>query len=107
MVKIYRNGQIIGVSKGAYEEIYSKQGFQLLDEKKVKDAENSDLKDDGKHAGEADEVNEFAELEAKPLSEWTVDEVKAYARKHKIVLRGAKGEDEVKARIKAFLDGDA
>lgn len=89
MVKITNGQSVFEVSNGAFEDIYSKQGFSIMKnapkEKvvKVEEPEN--------------------ELVEKPISKWTKNEVKQFALDNDIDISNTKNIDEAKELIKEFL----
>lgn len=95
MVKITNGVSTFEVTRGAYDTIYSKQGYKLLE--KPAAVEDS-------HGKSADEV--FAEsVVEKPLSQWSKDEVKRFASINSIDITGTKSVNEAKNIIKQYIDG--
>lgn len=97
MVKITDGVNYFEVTTGAYEEIYKRQGFEIVDdsiEDYVDDEEGSD--------DEPDSIDD--ESSDEPLSEWSSKKVKAFARENGIDLTGTKSVDEAKERINEFLN---
>lgn len=121
MVKI-TNGKDapIEVTRGAYEGAFKSLGYYPVDETKdAQDAsdattghnnqQQSQEPDDlGKtDADDSDDeegtVDEFAELEQKPIGQWTKQEVKDYAAAKSIDISGTKNANEAKEIIKEYL----
>lgn len=97
MVKITNGANIFEVTRGAYEGIYSKQGYSIVDEKK---RDNGHVEAPGKSDDEL-----FAEaIVEKPLSQWNKDEVKRFAALSGIDISGTKNAGEAKELIKKFLE---
>lgn len=97
MVKITNGVNIFEVTKGAYEGIYSRQGYKLL--KKAKPAVEVNKEP------ELTEDELFCkEVVEKPISNWNKDEVKRFAELNEIDISGTKNANEAKDRIKAFLE---
>lgn len=98
MVKITNGIVTFEVTRGAYDGIYSHQGFKPVEEvaeKKVADDENVDNRtDDEKFADE---------LVEKPISQWNKEEVKRFAAIRDIDISGTKNANEAKEIIKQFL----
>lgn len=95
MVKITNGASTFEVTRGAYDTIYSKQGYKLLE--KPAAAEDN-------HGKSADEA--FAEsVVEKPLSQWSKDEVKRFASINSIDITGTKSVNEAKNIIKQYIDG--
>ena len=97
MVKITNGIVTFEVTRGAYDGIYSHQGFKPVEvaEKKVaadKDVDNRT--DDEKFADE---------LVEKPISQWNKEEVKRFAAIRDIDISGTKNANEAKEIIKQFL----
>lgn len=104
MVKITDGISVFEVTKGAFDGIYSHQGFELLDE--ALDDEAEDGEDMNEDAAGDSESNAYSidVLESKPLSEWTKAEAKFYAKHYEIDLSEAKNFKDVKAIIAGYLE---
>lgn len=102
MVKITNGVNVFEVTRGAYDGIYSKQGYYNLDSTPVDEVE----------AAEETEVEEKVDdnelfvnnLLEKPISQWNKDEVKRFAELKSIDITGTKNAGEAKELIKEFLD---
>lgn len=98
MVKITNGIVTFEVTRGAYDGIYSHQGFKPVEEvaeKKVAADEGVDNRtDDEKFADE---------LVEKPISQWNKEEVKRFAAIRDIDISGTKNANEAKEIIKQFL----
>ena len=98
MVKITNGIVTFEVTRGAYDGIYSHQGFKQVEEvaeKKVAADEDVDNRtDDEKFADE---------LVEKPISQWNKEEVKRFAAIRDIDISGTKNANEAKEIIKQFL----
>ena len=112
MVKITDGISVFEVTKGAFDGIYSHQGFKLLDE--VLESAATAVLNDGTEddedmnedvAGDS-ERNAYSidELENKPLNNWTKAEAKFYAKHYEIDLSEAKNFKEAKAIIAGYLE---
>lgn len=97
MIKITNGVNIFEVTKGAYEGIYSRQGYKLFEKPKavIKVNEEPELTEDELFCKEVVE---------KPISNWNKDEVKRFAELNEIDISGTKNANEAKDRIKAFLE---
>jgi len=102
MVKITNGIDLFEVSKGAFDGIYSHQGFSLATDEVVKKSEDNDNLNDEPEKS-IDELFEDELLE-KPISQWNKEEVKKFAEIKKIDLTGTKNANEAKELIKTFLD---
>ena len=98
MVKITNGIVTFEVTRGAYDGIYSHQGFKPVEEvaeKKVAADEDVDNRtDDEKFADE---------LVEKPISKWNKEEVKRFDAIRDIDIYGTKNANEAKEIIKQFL----
>lgn len=99
MIEITNGRAFLSVTKGAFKEVYERQGFVL-----AKDY----VSDVGKAGGliqsaETENLNLFAEtLEAKALDKWTSAELRKYAQIKGIDLSGAKNMRERRKRVKDY-----
>lgn len=100
MVKITNGIVTFEVTRGAYDGIYSHQGFKPVNE--VKKTEEKVATDEGVDNRTDDE--KFAdELVEKPISQWNKEEVKRFAAIRDIDISGTKNANEAKEIIKQFL----
>ena len=99
MVKITNGVNVFEVTRGAFDGIYSRQGYVLLNENKHdnKDADTSEKTEDEKF------IDEIIE---KPISQWSKEEVKRFAAIKEIDISGTKNANEAKEIIKSFIDGE-
>lgn len=102
MVKITNGIDVIEVTEGAFETIYSKLGFRLKDAKKVK--EENKGPDVTENDSPSDEEVFVAELLEKPISNWNKNEVKKFAEVKGIDISGTKNANEAKEIIKSVLE---
>lgn len=102
MVKITNGKDVFEVTRGAYDGIYSRQGFVIVEEeKKTKEV----AKDDSDQEPNDDEL--FIEsIEEKPISQWKKNELKQYAALKGIDLSGTQNINEAKAIVKEFMESD-
>ena len=100
MVKITNGINVFEVTNGAFETVYKGQGYHKVAERKA--VASVSVKDEGQDVGEVDHI---AELEEKPISQWSKAEVKEYAEAKGIDLSGTKNVNEAKDRIKAAMSG--
>lgn len=123
MVKITNYVNTFEVTQGAYDDIFKKQGFELVEEtprkkkkvtkKPAKEAVedyNSD-EDEWEEAEEAtgkdyksEEENYVEKLMEKPISQWNKEEVKAYASLKNIDISNTKNIGEARNIIKQSID---
>lgn len=100
MVKITNGINVFEVTKGAFDGIYSRQGYRKVEEQPVEDVTPEENK-----VPEKDETEVFCEeILEKPIGQWNKDEVKKFAEIKGVDITGTKNATEAKERIKAFLD---
>ena len=102
MVKITNGVNVFEVTRGAFEGIYSHQGYTLVDEQKEENGQELSSKQKEKSE---DEIF-CEELVTKPISNWNKEEVKRFAAINEIDITGTKNANEAKAIIKDFLDAE-
>lgn len=101
MVKITNGVNVFEVTKGAFDGIYSRQGYKLADEKAEAKAPEAPA------APEKSEDDIFVEeILEKPISQWNKEEVKRFAAIKEIDISGTKNANEAKEIIKSFIDGE-
>ena len=101
MVKITNGVNVFEVTKGAFDGIYSRQGYKLVDEK---------AKDKTPEVHKAPKKSEddifVEEILEKPISQWNKNEVKRFAAIKEIDISGTKNANEAKEIIKSFIDSE-
>lgn len=100
MVKITNGKDVFEVTRGAFEGIYSRQGYTILEENKN---DQTVIQDDKR----TDDEKFVDELIEKPISQWSKDEVKRFASIKEIDISGTKNAGEAKELIKKFLEENA
>ena len=101
MVKITNGVNMFEVTRGAFDGIYSRQGYKLVDEKVEAKAPEAPA------ALEKSEDDIFVEeILEKPISQWNKEEVKRFAAIKEIDISGTKNANEAKEIIKSFIDGE-
>ena len=101
MVKITNGVNVFEVTRGAFDGIYSRQGYKLVGENKEAEAPAAPA------APEKTEDEIFVEeILEKPISQWNKDEVKRFAAIKEIDISGTKNAIEAKEIIKSFIDGE-
>ena len=101
MVKITNGVNVFEVTRGAFDGIYSRQGYKLVDEKAEAKASEVDA------ALEKSEDDIFVEeILEKPISQWNKNEVKRFAAINEINISGTQNVSEAKRIIKSFIDGE-
>ena len=99
MVKITNGVNVFEVTRGAFDGIYSRQGYTIIDEKKAA----SEVK-----IPEKTEDEKFVDdIIEKPISQWNKDEVKRFAAIKEIDITGTKNANEAKEIIKGFIEADS
>ena len=96
MVKITNGVNVFEVTKGAFDGVYSRQGYTLVEE-------NRGGKDKVAETNSAG-GNFLTEIVEKPISQWNKEEVKKFASLKGIDISGTKSINEAKDIIKNFLD---
>lgn len=94
MIKITNGFNVIEVTNGAFKSIFEAKGYRPFDERS--EAVESD-------ENEA-ENSEVVDLETKPVSKWTKEEIEAFAEVNAIDLSNASSVKEMRAVVKEFLD---
>lgn len=98
MVKITNGVNVFEVSNGAFEGIYSKQGYSKV-------AETVPNVPVAEPVVEKTEDELFVEnIVEKPISQWNKDEVKRFAELKEVDISGTRNAGEAKELIKAYLD---
>lgn len=100
MVKITNGKDIFEVTRGAFDGIYSRQGYTVIDENKSAE-QNNEFSDVPEKTEDEKFVDEIVE---KPISQWGKDEIKRFAAIKNIDITGTKNAGEAKELIKQFLD---
>ena len=101
MVKITNGVNVFEVTRGAFDGIYSRQGYKLVDENKKTEAPAEPA------APKKTEDEIFVEeILEKPISQWNKEEVKRFAAIKEIDISGTKNANEAKEIIKSFIDGE-
>ena len=99
MVKITNGVNVFEVSRGAFEGIYSRQGYTIFEENKGV----TSVQTPTPPVKTADEkfIDEVIE---KPISQWSKEEIKRFASLKEIDITGTKNADEAREIIKKFLE---
>lgn len=101
MVTIKNGNNIHVVTEGAYKEIFSRLGYEIISGKEEVSIETPIDVDDNTMSEE--EMDFILGVEEKPISQWSKAEVKKYAELKRIDITGTKNVNEAKAIIKEFL----
>lgn len=103
MVKITNGVNVFEVTRGAFDGIYSRQGYAIMNEKAAEGAKTPEAH----KAPEKTEDEIFVEeILEKPISQWNKEEVKRFAAIKEIDISGTKNANEAKEIIKSFIDGE-
>lgn len=101
MVKITNGVSVFEVTKGAFDGIFSRQGFTLVNDES-EDESNGFTANGGE---EKTEDEKFVEaVKEKPISQWSKEDVKRFAAINDISLSGTKSVNEAKEVIKEFIE---
>ena len=101
MVTIKNGNNIHVVTEGAYKEIFSRLGYEIISDKEEVSIETPIDVDDNTMSEE--DIEFILGIEEKPISQWSKTEVKKYAELKRIDITGTKNVNEAKAIIKEFL----
>lgn len=101
MVTIKNGNNIHVVTEGAYKEIFSRLGYEIISDKEEISIETPIDVDDNTMSEE--DMEFILGVEEKPISQWSKTEVKKYAELKCIDITGTKNVNEAKAIIKEFL----
>lgn len=101
MVTIKNGNNIHVVTEGAYKEIFSKLGYEIISGKEEVSIETPIDVDD--NAMSEEDMEFILGVEEKPISQWSKTEVKKYAELKRIDIIGTKNVNEAKAIIKEYL----
>lgn len=96
MVKITNFVNTFEVTQGAYDDIFKKQGFELVEEE--------DKKETVEETKKTNEEAYIEELMEKPISQWNKEEVKTYASLKNIDISNTKNIGEARNIIKQSID---
>lgn len=116
MVKITNGLRTTVVSRGSYREIYEPMGWKIADScdesTSAEEIADDEIKMDEAAEKMPEATEESDELEAEendevevPISEMKLDELKRYAAEHGIDISAAKTKQDIKAIIKAEMEG--
>ena len=100
MVKITNGVNTFEVTRGAFDGIYSRQGYELVNEKV--EAKATEVPETPEKTEDEIFVEEIVE---KPISRWGKEEIKRFAAIKEIDSSGTKNANEAKEIIKSFVDG--
>lgn len=90
------------VSRGAYESIFQKQGYSIIVDTETEAIEDNNDAEATKHAEHVDKDAEA--LVEKPISQWTKNEVKNFIAKKGIDVSGITSFNEVKDRVRKYIE---
>ena len=102
MVKITNGVNVFEVTRGAFDGIYSRQGYTIASKKKAE----QDVKQFKAPERTEDEIF-VEEILEKPISQWSKDEVKRFAALKEIDITGTKNVNEAKEIIVNFLETES
>lgn len=103
MVKITNGVNVFEVTRGAFDGIYSRQGYTIMNEKVAEGAKTPETPKTPEKTEDEIFVEEILE---KPISQWNKEEVKRFAAIKEIDISGTKNANEAKEIIKSFIDGE-
>ena len=100
MIKITNGKNVFEVTRGAFDGIFSRQGYTVINE-------NSEVDQVEGEPEKTEEEKFIDDVVEKPISQWTKDEVKRFAAIKEIDLTGTKNAGEAKELIKQFMNKDS
>lgn len=100
MVKITNGVNVFEVTRGAFDGIYSRQGYKIMDDEKEVPQTNADPE-------KTPEELFVEEVVEKPISQWDKEEVKRFAAIKGIDITGTRSANEAKAIIKEFIEAES
>lgn len=98
MVDITNLVDTYSVTKGAYEDIFKRQGFKPVKEEK------EDKKETVEETKKTNKEAYIEELMEKPISQWNKEEVKTYASLKNVDISNTKNIGEARNIIKQSID---
>ena len=98
MVKISNGIDVFEVTRGAFDGIYSHQGYYVVSHEEAEEKTEVEEKTE-------DEIFVEDHLE-KPISQWNKEEVKKFAVIKNIDISGTENPRQAKEIIKSFLDAE-
>ena len=102
MIKITNGVNIFEVTRGAFDGIYSRQGYTILNEKSA--SNNNEMANVPEKTDDEKFLDEVIE---KPISQWNKEEVKRFAALKCVDITGTKNVNEAKEIIKSFIEANS
>lgn len=96
MIKITNGVNVFEVTKGAFDGIYSRQGYKVFEDVNT-------ITEDKEPVKSEDELF-LDEIIEKPISQWSKEEVKRFAALNSIDIAGTRSANEAKTIIKEFIE---
>lgn len=97
MIKITNGSNVFEVSQGAFDGIYSHQGYTVMNA-------NNSSKKERVIPKKTDDDMFLEQIVEKPISQWSKEDVKHYAALKKIDISNTKNVNEAKAIIKESIE---
>ena len=98
MVIAVRGKNSVKVSRKAYETMFKKRGFKILDEKPECDRLNVDFEEESEGQGQKEH-----EIETIPISEMNKEQLAEYAKEHNIDTSGARNVREARQIVQKAI----
>lgn len=98
MVNITNGKEVFNVPESTFKDIFKRQGFYKMEKVKAEETVENENEEMTKEEIFAKELLE------KPIGEWSVKEVKEFAKIKGIDLSGTKDVNEAKERIKKHME---
>ena len=99
MVKITNGVNVFEVTRGAFDGIYSRQGYTIFDEQKA-----AQMVEPPKAPEKTEDEKFLEDIIEKPISQWSKEEIKRFATLNEIDITSAKNATEARGLIKEFLE---
>ena len=98
MVIAVRGKNVVKVSRKAYETMFKKRGYRILDEKPEQDRLNVDFDEESEEQEEHEQ-----EIETIPISEMNKEQLAEYAKEHSIDTSSARNVREARQIIQKAI----
>lgn len=100
MVIAVRGKNVVKVSRKAYETMFKKRGYRILDEKPEQDRLNVDFEEESE---EQEQEEHEQEIETIPISEMNKEQLAEYAKEHNIDTSSARNVREARQIIQKAI----
>lgn len=98
MVIAVRGKNVVKVSKKAYDTMFKKRGYRILNEEQEQDRLNVDFEEESE-----EQEQEEQEIETIPISEMNKEQLAEYAKEHNIDTSSARNVREARQIIQKAI----